>query len=101
MIRLSCWVGASYAQVPHDRAAVRLISLHNDFPLDVGGAEADRLGFSSAASALLRHFVEEKEASASREAKGPSELAAGLPARVHRFFEALDLRLGRAHAAGS
>ncbi|KAF0103765.1 MAG: hypothetical protein FD187_2659 [bacterium] len=101
MIRLSCWVGAKYGQVPPDMASSRPISLRNDFPPDVEGAEADRLGFSSAASTLLMHFVEDNEASASREAGDASVLAASLPALVHRIDEALDRRPGRTRAAGS
>ncbi|MBM4181694.1 MAG: hypothetical protein FJ209_09120 [Betaproteobacteria bacterium] len=91
MIRLSCWVGANYGQVAHDKSASRPVSLRSVFPLDVEGAEADRLGFPSAASALLMHFLEEYDASASREEEDASVLIAALPALAQRVGAVLDL----------
>ncbi|MCU0934197.1 MAG: hypothetical protein MUE86_07130 [Thiobacillaceae bacterium] len=98
MIRLSCWVGAKYGQVPQDTSASRPISLRSVFPLDVEGAEADRLGFPSAASALLMHFLEENDASASREVEDASVLITALPALAQRVGEVLDRLPGRMRA---
>lgn len=98
MIRLSCWVGAKYGRVPHDTSATRPVSLLSVFPLDGEGAEADRRGFPSAASALLRHFLEENDTPASREVEDACVPTAALPALAQRVGEVLDRLLGRTRA---